>query len=63
MSKKKCKDPKKVEKDDDEIVEETEEEEESNEEENTDENKGEPIHFQEERENLQPSPEFLARLM
>ena len=27
---------------------------------NTDENKGEPIHFEEERENLQPSTEFLA---
>ena len=27
---------------------------------NTDENKGEPIHFKEERENLQPSTEFLA---
>ena len=47
---------------DDKIVEEEieKEEEESDEEENTDGNKGEPIHFEQERENLQLSTEFLA---
>ena len=47
------------EEEDDKIVE-VEEEEESDEEENTDEHKGQPIYFEEERENLQPITEFLG---